>query len=225
MGCQLYSQPIFFHLNMVVRKDFMMRNTRQDILDMAQKLFNEYGYNNVATRDVSEALGISKGNLTYHFKKKEDIIEAIVAESPKARTFEPPNSLIDLNSFFMDIQKTVKDKAFYFWHHAQLSQISPKIHVMQKATFDNNMIILSESFEILKNDAWIRDERYADEYIYIINTLLTISIYWIPFCSLKSEDTTDHFLEQIWSTLYTLLTPSGIEVVKKLGFYGETNSK
>ena len=58
----------------------MRRNTRQNILDAARKLFNEYGYNSVSLRDIANDAGISKGNLTYHFSKKEEIMEALISE-------------------------------------------------------------------------------------------------------------------------------------------------
>ena len=48
----------------------MKGNTRQEILSAAKKLFNERGYNAVSVQDIAGALGISKGNLTYYFKKK-----------------------------------------------------------------------------------------------------------------------------------------------------------
>lgn len=193
-----------------------MRDTRQDILDTAKRLFNEQGYNNVTTRDISETLGISKGNLTYYFKKKEDIIEAIITESPNTRISEAPESLAELNAYFMDIQKMVQENAFYFWHHAQFAQISPKIQDLQKVIFDDNTKILTKSLSILKEGGWIRGEIYPGEYNCIIDTLLILSIYWVPFSRLKDEDIVDKFLQQMWSSLYPLLTNSGIEIVKGL---------
>ena len=46
----------------------MKRDTRQDILNTAQALFREKGYNAVSVGEIAAALGISKGNLTYSFK-------------------------------------------------------------------------------------------------------------------------------------------------------------
>ncbi len=48
----------------------MKRDTRQAILDTAKTLFSQRGYNDVAIGEIAGALGISKGNLTYHFKKE-----------------------------------------------------------------------------------------------------------------------------------------------------------
>ncbi|MEO1216809.1 MAG: TetR family transcriptional regulator [Bacteroidota bacterium] len=57
-----------------------MSNTRQKICDAARSLFNEQGYNRVTIRMIATALNMSSGNLNYHFRKKEDILESLYFE-------------------------------------------------------------------------------------------------------------------------------------------------
>jgi AcrR family transcriptional regulator len=52
-------------------------NTRERILAMALRLFNESGTGAVSTNHIADALGISPGNLYYHFHNKEEIIRAL----------------------------------------------------------------------------------------------------------------------------------------------------
>ncbi|MGV6801085.1 MAG: TetR/AcrR family transcriptional regulator [bacterium] len=54
--------------------------TKDRILQTALSLFNEEGEGQVSTVDIASALGISPGNLYYHFKGKEQIINALFAE-------------------------------------------------------------------------------------------------------------------------------------------------
>ena len=63
------------------REAAMKRNTRREILHTAKALFNAKGYNRISARDIAGALGMAKGNLTYYFKRKEEIVEALLAES------------------------------------------------------------------------------------------------------------------------------------------------
>jgi AcrR family transcriptional regulator len=52
-------------------------NTRDRILDAALRLFNQSGTAAVSTNHIADALGISPGNLYYHFRNKEAIIREL----------------------------------------------------------------------------------------------------------------------------------------------------
>lgn len=54
-----------------------MSATKEKILRSALRLFNEHGIASITLRTIAQDVGISQGNLNYHFKKREDIIEAL----------------------------------------------------------------------------------------------------------------------------------------------------
>ncbi|GAA4897447.1 TetR/AcrR family transcriptional regulator [Ferrimonas pelagia] len=54
--------------------------TRERILDASLTLFNDSGTARITSVDIAEQLGISPGNLYYHFKGKEEILTALMAE-------------------------------------------------------------------------------------------------------------------------------------------------
>jgi len=53
-------------------------NTRTQILSIAKRLFIQQGYHGLAMRQISEALGVTKAALYYHFKDKEELFMAIL---------------------------------------------------------------------------------------------------------------------------------------------------
>ena len=55
----------------------MDAHIRKKIVDTAQRLMEERGYDLVTMRQIAGELGISVGNLTYHYPKKEDILMEI----------------------------------------------------------------------------------------------------------------------------------------------------
>lgn len=54
------------------------KERRNEILDVAERLFCEKGFDNASTNDILTEIGIARGTLYYHFKSKEDILDAMI---------------------------------------------------------------------------------------------------------------------------------------------------
>ncbi len=54
---------------------------RGEILDAADELFGQKGFDGTSTNDILEKVGIARGTLYYHFKSKEDIMDALIDRS------------------------------------------------------------------------------------------------------------------------------------------------
>lgn len=54
--------------------------TKDKILRKALELFNSEGYNMITTRYIAKELGISPGNLHYHFQHSTEIVSALLNE-------------------------------------------------------------------------------------------------------------------------------------------------
>ncbi len=87
--------------------------TRDKIIETAIQLFNEQGSRAISTNHIAATIGISPGNLYYHFRNKEDIIRAIfeqmdafgVAQYQIILDKYPPGTFEALEQTFVMIQE------------------------------------------------------------------------------------------------------------------------
>lgn len=54
------------------------KERRNEILDVAERLFGTKGFDHTSTNDILDEVGIARGTLYYHFKSKEDILDAVI---------------------------------------------------------------------------------------------------------------------------------------------------
>lgn len=64
----------------------MAHNTRQKILDAAEKLFARHGFESTSVRSIIASAGVNLAAIHYHFKSKEGLISAVIQ-----RRFAPVN--------------------------------------------------------------------------------------------------------------------------------------
>lgn len=54
------------------------QHTRSQIVDAADRLFYEQGFEHTSFADIASAVQISRGNFYYHFKTKDEILVAVI---------------------------------------------------------------------------------------------------------------------------------------------------
>ncbi len=64
--------------NNIMRVVKTAEERKNEILDVAEQLFAEKGFDNASTNDIINRIGIARGTLYHHFKSKEEILDAIV---------------------------------------------------------------------------------------------------------------------------------------------------
>ncbi len=56
------------------------KKTKAQIVEAADQLFYENGFGETSFADIAAAVQISRGNFYYHFKTKDEILEAVIAK-------------------------------------------------------------------------------------------------------------------------------------------------
>ena len=73
---------------------------REEILDVAERLFSTKGFDHTSTNDILEGVGIARGTLYYHYKSKEDILDGVIERMT--------------NRMMVDAKKIVQNKTMSF---------------------------------------------------------------------------------------------------------------
>ena len=132
-----------------------LKDTRARILDMAEDLFSEQGFDRVSIRDITNKARVNLASINYHFGSKEDLIAAIferevvpVNEARLAaldavqRSSKKDPKLEDILEAFIrpavqcSINKPKGGKAFSKLFGRCLSEPSPEVEELLKKQFE-----------------------------------------------------------------------------------------
>src|SRR3546814_2862207 len=119
----------------------MARGTRQRILDCALAMFNAQGEPTVTTNHIADELEISPGNLYYHFRNKDDIIEQLFARFD-ARMDDalaaPDGRLPGLEDIWLQLHLAFERSEEHTSELQSLLRISYAVFCLNKKTQTNN---------------------------------------------------------------------------------------
>ena len=116
-------------------------NTQDRILKAALQLFNEQGTGAVSTNHIAAAIGISPGNLYYHFRNKEDIIRALFERlfSQWNETYQLPSNRVPA---LTDFERLIASNYQLIWDY--------RFAYREMATLLNNDIYLQTKYQDLR---------------------------------------------------------------------------
>ncbi|WP_394202789.1 TetR/AcrR family transcriptional regulator [Shewanella waksmanii] len=159
--------------------------TSEKIVHGSLKLFNEHGERSITTNHIAADLGISPGNLYYHFKNKEDIIQSIFSlyEAKLQDGFQP----------YVDQQVDVELLVGYFdtmfdilWHFRFMYTNITDILNRDQALLERYLIVqeqaLARSSAILAN---LKKDGLLDiednDIRPLADTMRMIACFWIGY--------------------------------------------
>ncbi len=134
--------------------------TKLRIINEANKLFYQQGFNATSFSNIVDATGLSKGNITYHFKNKQEILSGIV-ESRLADIDElltawnkefpsPINRLVRFCEMLLDEQDNLKQYGCPMGTlTGELSKNQPALYQLTLPMFKRFQTWLLEQFTLL----------------------------------------------------------------------------
>lgn len=113
-----------------------MGETRQRILDRARALFNAQGLHRVGVREIARDLGISPGNLAYHFATKDALVQALVLELYERNAREvfselpPALSLVGFYGAALAVMRNILHYRFVLLSYVDAVRTSPELQAL-----------------------------------------------------------------------------------------------
>ncbi|OUR59489.1 TetR family transcriptional regulator [Colwellia sp. 39_35_sub15_T18] len=160
--------------------------TRDKIIQASIALFNEHGERSVTTNHIAAHLGISPGNLYYHFRNKEDIILSIYekyARNLLLDTFpQVTNEVKPLDAIILYMDAVFQMMMKFRFFYSNLPVLLDKNPCLREKYVEVQHSIAERVSQLLislrtANIIDFDDEELAD----IVSILRIINTFWLSF--------------------------------------------
>lgn len=186
--------------------------TRDKILQTALNLFNQFGVPNVTLRRIAAEMFISQGNLNYHFKHREDIIEALYFQL--FETFETEKAKLDTEKmdfqFVLDSTKAGMEALFKYRFlmidFNQNMRENPKLHEHFIQLEKVRKITYLHSFDLAIKAGIMRAPAFEGEYDGLNERIRVFSDFWIASAEVYHEPP-EHTVDKYHNLLVEMFFP------------------
>ena len=186
-------------------------NTKDKILTASRLYFNQHGFGSPTLYEISQEMGISRGNLTYYFKNKEALLEALVqqmwqeyqAGQIKATQFPSWNIIKKSIRVLHELQEAY---AFIFFDQ-QIFQQPTVQEILQKIESDSiktQMFMFSFSIQIGN----MNKEPAPGIYHTICKAIWMSAFYWLA-TKTHDQQRAGNWDDVMWTLLYPHFTQKG----------------
>ncbi|CAN5548693.1 hypothetical protein BH10BAC3_BH10BAC3_15870 [soil metagenome] len=197
--------------------------TKKKILTVSSKLFFENGIANVRLQQIANQANISVGNLAYHYKNKEAIVNSIYEEAfvemyKLLDGIIPKQDLADFDNSIKAIYKFQNQYSFCFNNVWEIALNYP--HLQQQWQVINNSLLslLNKRLTIYVKQGILHPEPYTGIYKILSHHLLLNLLSWISYQQLSGKSASlQSFKKSIWSLIVPHFTANGISEFNNLG--------
>jgi len=168
---------------------------KEKIVVAAKELFNQHGAANVGTNRIAAHIGISPGNLYYHFKNKEEIIRAIFPEinraTEKALIIQGNDipSEIRLAEILRNWMTVVWEYRFFYGNLVQLLRNDPELEALYLERRDVTLAFIKVAFMAAGLRRGSDDNSLDEAGIEMLATnVWIIALNWIRFLQIGKAD-------------------------------------
>ena len=198
--------------------------TKEKILQVAVQMFNEQGVQTITSRHIAVEMGISNGNLGYHYKTKEALLMAIYKQmrnemsDPYLSRKEYSTALEHFHHLLIQLETFQLKYRFFSLDVLEISRSFPKISKLLTKTLELRKQQMAELFEDFVKKGYL-EKNQATEYGRLQHTIRIIITFWLSqqvvlhnFKFTENGEMTRH----IWEILLPYLTGAGQKEYQRL---------
>lgn len=194
-------------------------DTKERILNVALDLYNDKGINTITSRHIAAEMGISPGNLHYHFRHTDEIIVCLY--NRLAEGFDAIiGSLGSLKAVNLDTIKVFVDRSFelaytYRFIFLHFVEIGLRIPAIKKEYFvltrrrEKEFLAFFEQFKVA---GIFRPDLPESVLQALVTQIFIVGDFWLSnnelTLKLKGRKATKHYRDVFFSMFYPYLTES-----------------
>lgn len=188
--------------------------TRERIIETALDLFNTSGTRSVTTNHIAAAMGISPGNLYYHFRNKEEIIRAIFAQMHEVGTREylainaerGPGTVETMAETFVMIQRFNWRYRFFKRELTALVMADPLLGEQFVASHRANLAMVDAALERSIAQRFLKPMSDATRRL-LAEQVWMVTLFWLNYLEVGGEEVNDETLKRGIDHLRLSLSP------------------
>ncbi|MEO0899426.1 MAG: TetR/AcrR family transcriptional regulator [Bacteroidota bacterium] len=196
-----------------------MKNTKEKILDAAHELFNLHGVGEVSLRGIASHMGISHGNLRYHFPSKSLILEGLhqrILQAALEENQQVKGEDINLLSLKDSTERgfsILYDYRFFMIDLYRIMQENESLHQTFLEVEKVRAHMYKELILASVDHGLMRKEEYKGEYDELIVRIRIFSDFWISsagiYDKLPEKELVRKYASLLMSMFYPYLTTAG----------------
>lgn len=188
------------------------RETQNKIINAALQLFNESGSRTISTNRIADECGISRGNLHYHFRTKEEIIQAVFQriddEMTESWYDDHLHPTIEHMHFMFDRQmKLIWKYRFFYREQAALLQNDARLKVLVSDTRRKREKEVRRFFEELVKAGYIDLSEKSKSMESLLLTSWLISDQWLPHIEMNDLQLDEDHIQEGFDLIFHLFLP------------------
>lgn len=195
------------------------RETQNKIIETAIALFNEGGASAVSTNRIAEKANVSKGNLHYHFRSKEEIILIIwrrMEDEIALWTDDDKEPTIQHMAEMMLRQyRLIWRYRFFYRELNTLLDRDPELKYRFKRLRKSRMEKVHQYFLALIKNGVIRKEVTEEELKNLITISWMVSDFWLSFIAVEKDKINTTTMQEGYKLILQLFNPIMTEQARR----------